>query len=417
MPEYLITNRNNSMICTIYSHQSGFDNIKEIIVSHFPKGNVLIDKEEESDIIELEIIDGNSSQKIKILYRERAEPSYQIPEIDDSALTANLKGLYGFVYGLPTANEKVKELFLRKIETLNSEFTIIQEEGELANLKTIIANIANELDAILFVEPDAVISKSSGQHFLDKNLDLIIDTEGNCEIDALDVRINSVYFDADQNELTEDQLQRKENNEKILKEYDIKINRNLPCIESEAETTLRTPKEIAQRVSALAVVNLVAFSSISPEEATEYLQNYNLWDFTTENEKEFLTNPTDDKKANESWKCEGIWVLMWALNKIETLDFPDEFCDLENIDPDNYPVGQDKDPNIFIDSIVAIRSKSEILDANDLYYRFNWACVDERINGREIEGINPGIVYERQYALNWLINYMEQDWDFITCDT
>lgn len=405
------------MICTIYSHQSGFDNIKEIIVSHFPEGNVLIDKEEESDIIDLEIKEGNSSQKIRILYRERAEPSYQIPEIDDSALTANLKGLYGFVYGLPTANEKVKELFLRKIETLNSEFTIIQEEGELANLKTIIANIANELDAILFVEPDAVISKSSGQHFLDKNLDLIIDTEGNCEIDALDVRINSVYFDADQNELTGDQLQRKENNEKILEEYDIKINRNLPCIESEAETTLRTPKEIAQRVSALAVVNLVAFSSISPEEATEYLQNYNLWDFTTENEKEFLTNPTDDKKANESWKCEGIWVLMWALNKIETLDFPDEFCDLENIDPDNYPVGQDKDPNIFIDSIVEIRSKSEILDANDLYYRFNWACVDERINGREIEGINPGIVYERQYALNWLINYMEQDWDSITCDT
>jgi len=405
------------MICTIYSHQSGFDNIKEIIVSHFPEGNVLIDKEEESDIIELEIKEGNSSQKIKILYRERAEPSYQIPEIDDSALTANLKGLYGFVYGLPTANEKVKELFLHKIETLNSEFTIIQEEGEVADLKTIIANIANELDAILFVEPDAVISKSSGQHFLDKNLDLIIDTEGNCEIDALDVKINSVYFDADQNELTEDQLQRKENNEKILEEYDIKINRNLPCIESEEETTLRTPKEIAQRVSALAVVNLVAFSSISPEEATEYLQNYNLWDFTTENEKEFLANPTDDKKANESWKCEGIWVLMWALNKIETLDFPDEFCDLENIDPDNYPVGQDKDPNIFIDSIVEIRSKSEILDANDLYYRFNWACVDERINGREIEGINPGIVYERQYALNWLINYMEQDWDSITCDT
>jgi len=405
------------MICTIYSHQSGFDDIKEIIVSHFPKGNILIDKEEESDIITLEIKEGSSSQKVKILYRQRAEPSYQIPEINDSALTANLKGLYGFVYGLPTVNEKVKELFLRKIETLNSEFTIIQEQDEIANLKTIIANIAEELDAILFVQPDTVISKSSGQHFLDKNLDLIIDTEGNCEIDVLDVKINSVYFDADQNELTEDQLQRKENNEKILEEYNIKINRNLPCIESEEETTLRTPREIAQRVSALAVVNLVAFNSISPEEATEYLQNYNLWDFTTENEKEFLANPNDDKKANESWKCEGIWVLMWALNKIETLDFPDEFCDLENIDPDNYPVGQDKDPNVFIDSIITTRSKSEILDANDLYYRFNWACVDERINGREIEGINPGIVYERQYALNWLINYMEQDWDFITCDT
>ena len=257
------------MICTIYSHQSGFDAIKEIIVSNFPEGNVLISKEEESDIIDLEIKDGisNSTQKIKILYRERAEPSYQIPEINDSALTANLKGLYGFVYSLPTVNEKVKNLFLQKIQTLNSEFTIIQEEGEIADLKTIIANIANELDAVLFVQPDVVVSKSNGQHFLDKNLDLIIDTEGNCEIEELDVRINSIYFDADQNELSEDQQLRKEKNEKILEENAIKINRNLPCIESEEETTLRTPKEIAQRVSALAVVNLVAFNSIDPEEA------------------------------------------------------------------------------------------------------------------------------------------------------
>ena len=300
---------------------------------------------------------------------------------------------------MPTVNEKVKDLFLHKIETLNCEFTIIQEEGEIEDLETIIANIAKELDAILFVQPDTIISKSEGQHFLDQNLNLIIDTEGNCEIEDLNVTINSVYFDEDQNELEEDQQQRKEKNEIILEERNIKINRHLPCIESENQTTLRTPKEVAQRVSALAVVNLVAFNSISPEEATEYLQNYNLWDFTTENEKEFLADPTDDKKANESWKCEGIWVLMWALDKIETLDFPDEFCDLENINPDDYPVGQDKDPNIFIDSVVALRSKSEILDANDLYYRFNWACVDERINGRQIEEINPGIVYERQYAL------------------
>lgn len=407
------------MICTIYSHQSGFDTIKEIIRSNFQNEAISTSNQDGFNFIDIEIKGSplSSSKKIKISYRERLEPSYQIPEIDDSPLTANLKGLYGFVNSLPTQNEKVKDLFLNKILTLNSEFTIIQEEGEADDLKTKIGNIAEELDAVLFVQPNTVISKSNGQHFLDKNLDLIIDTEGNCEIDTLDVKINSVYFDGDQNELEEDQIQRKEKSEKILEAENIKINKHLPCIESESETTLRTPKEIARRVSALAVVNLVAFNSISQEEATDYLQNYNLWDFTTENEKEFLANPTDDKKANESWKCEGIWVLMWALNKIETLDFPNEFCDLENIDPDDYPVGQDKDPNIFIDAVVSMRSKSEILDANDLYYRFNWACVDERINGRQIEEINPGIVYERQYALNWLVNYMEQDWDHVTCDT
>ncbi|MEZ0130633.1 DUF4272 domain-containing protein, partial [Flavobacterium sp. LBUM151] len=301
--------------------------------------------------------------------------------------------------------------------TLNCEFSIIQEKGEVKELKTIIGNIANELDAVLFVQPDTAISKSSGQHFLDKNLNLIIDVEGNCEIDTLDVNINSVYFDGDQNELAEDQINRKENNEKILEAKGIKINKHLPCIESEAETTIRTPKEIAQRVSVLAMTNLVAFNSIDPDVAIEYLQSYNLWDFVTENEKEFLEDPTDDKKAQETWKCEGIWTLMWALKKVENLDFPDAFCNLENISAEDYPVGPDKDPNDFINAITSIRSKSEILDADDLYYRYNWACVDERINGREIEGINPGIVYERQYALNWLINYMGQDWDSISCDT
>ncbi|KUJ61023.1 hypothetical protein AR687_14950 [Flavobacteriaceae bacterium CRH] len=407
------------MICTIYSHKSGFDTIKELILSNFPKGNILMSNQDGLDIIDLEIKGGllSPSKKIKIAYRQRAEPSYQIPEIDDSELTASLKGLYGFVNSLPTSNEKVKELFLHKILTLNCEFSIIEEKGEIKELKTIIGNIAKELDAVLFVQPNTVISKSEGQHFLDKNLNLIIDGQGNCEIDTLDVQIDSIYFDGDQDQLDEDQIQRKENSEKILEAKKIKINKHLPCVESENETTLRTPKEIAQRVSVLAMTNLVAFNSVSPEGAIDYLQNYKLWDYTTENEKEFLDNPTEEKKANESWKCEGIWVLMWALNKVENLGFPNEFCNLENIEAEDYPVGPDKDPNTFIESIVSVRSKSEILDAADLYYRFNWACVDERINGRQIENINPGVVYERQYALNWLINYMDQDWDYVTCDT
>jgi hypothetical protein len=403
------------MICTIYSHHLGLEKIKQIFLSHVPKGVFSTNGEN----LEFEVKGGvlSPSKKVTIFYRERAVPSYQIPQTDDSELTANLKGLYGFVDSLPTENEKVKEVFLRKIQTLNSEFSIREEKGELKELNVIIADLAREFDAVLFVQPKTIISKSEKQHFLDKDLNLIIDPDGKCEIDTLEVHINSEYFDTDQNELDEDQIERKAKNEEILEKENIKINKHLPCIESERETTIRTPKEIAERVSVLAVTNLVAFNSISSEEAIDYLQNYKLWDVTTEGEKEFLADPTDDKKAYESWKCEGIWTLMWALNKVENLDFPNEFCNLENINSDDYPVGKDKDPFDFINSIVSTRSKSEILDANDLYYRYNWACVDERINGRQMESINPGIVYERQYALNWLINYMDQDWDNVTCDT
>ncbi len=403
------------MICTIYSHHLGIQKIKEIFLSHVPKGTF----SGTSEFLDFEIKGGilSPSKIIRISYRQRAVPSYKIPEVDDSNLTANLKGLYGFVNSLPTVNEKVKGLFLHKIQTLNSEFSISQEKGEAKELKAILAEIAKEFDAIVFVEPNAIISKSDSQHFLDKNLNLIIDTNGNCEIDDLGVSINSEYFDDDQSQLDEDQIARKEKSEKILEKENIKINKHLPCIESESETTLRTPKEIAERVSVLAITNLVAFNTISAEEAVDYLQHNKLWDFTTDGEKEFLADPTDDRKMYETSKCEGIWVLMWALNKVEKLDFPSEFCNLENINSDDYPVGKDKDPFDFINSINSTRTKSEILDAADLYYRYNWACVDARINGKQIEAINPGIVYERQYALNWLINYMDQDWDDVTCDT
>lgn len=407
------------MICTIYSHYPGVDRVEEIVQKKYPKGIITRSKQDEFEILELEIKGGlfGSPSKLKISYRERSEHSYLLPEIDDSPLTTNLKGLYGYVYSLPSENEKIKGLFLQKIQTLNCEFSILQENGNTKDLKSLVRNLANELDAILFVQPQTVISKADGQHFLDRNLELIIDGTGNCKIENLEVKIDSAYFDTEQNQLTEEQTKRKLTSENILKSKGIKININLPCIENESETTIRQPKEIAQRVTVLAITNLVAFNTFSADEGIRYLKEYKLWDFVTPGEKDFLTNPTVEKKTVETWKCEGIWTLMWALNKIDNLGFPNMLCNLGNISPENYPIGKDKNPNDFIDSVNITRPKQEILDVNDLYYRFEWACVDARINGREVNEINPSVVYERHYALNWLISYMGQEWDDVSCDT
>ncbi len=217
--------------------------------------------------------------------------------------------------------------------------------------------------------------------------------------------------------LSEDQVKRKTRSEGSLEARGIKINPYLPCIENEGETELRIPREIARRVCILAVTNLVAFSELPEGEAREYLEKYKLWDFVTPVEKVFLSNPTDDDKSRESWKCESIWTLLWALSKVDDLGFPDKLCDLNYFSPDEYPFGKDKDPKLFINSSIVCRSKAEILDMADLYYRFEWACVDATLNGVEIETIHPGVVYERHHALNWLINYMGQDWDNVTCDT
>jgi len=118
-----------------------------------------------------------------------------------------------------------------------------------------------------------------------------------------------------------------------------------------------------------------------------------------------------------SWKCEAIWTLCWALGIIDDLGEAHVLADLNQIDPEKYPIVQGTDPNVFIKEKHPVRSKKEILDQTDLYYRLNWACVNERLKGSELTVVHPGVVYERQYTLNWLVNYMDQDWDDVTCDT
>ncbi|MEO8534909.1 MAG: DUF4272 domain-containing protein [Flavobacterium sp.] len=407
------------MICTLYSHHIGFDKIIAILKKRYPKAEFKIENENEFQNVEIETKGGflSSATKLKIIYRERNEPSYQISEIDDSPLTSNLKGLYGYVNSLPSKNENIKKLFLHKIQTLNCEFSIDQQKGKTEGLKELIEELAQDFDAVLFTQPDTIISRSKDQHFLDKNLNLIIDNSGNCEIEILDVNIESVYYDGEQIEVTDAQKEWKARSEKILEERNIKINKHLPYIESENEVTIRTPKEIGERLCVLAMTNLVAFNSISGEEATKYLKEYNLWDSVTPDEKDFLANPTEERKSNESWKCECIWVLMWVIKKMDDLGFPDECCSLNDIPADDYPVAPDKDPNDFINSIWQVRCKAEILATNDLYYRLDWACVDARINNLEMTEVHPGVVYERHYALNWLINYADTEWDDVTCDT
>ena len=65
-----------------------------------------------------------------------------------------------------------------------------------------------------------------------------------------------------------------------------------------------------------------------------------------------------------------------------------------------------------------LKSKGTILDAADLILRYNWACVDARINNRPTPaGLDSGVVYEWHYALNWLQGYAGADWDDVSTDT
>lgn len=114
------------------------------------------------------------------------------------------------------------------------------------------------------------------------------------------------------------------------------------------------------------------------------------------------------------WMYECYWVLLWALGYVETLDFPSDICDVQSaIDclrlAENY--------DAFYQN-ATVRSKTEILDQADLIYRYDWACVDARINNRPVAGgLNDEVVLETHRALNWLVRYMDADWDDVQMDT
>ena len=406
------------MICTIYSHYTGFDRIIEILKQKYPKATLNVGNQDEFHTAELEIKGGlfSSSSKIKIGYRQRQKLSYQLLQEDNCPLSQNLKGLYGYISSLPTSNEHIKKLFLQKITTINCEFSVIQEQGLTKDLKDLIHTISQTFEAFLFVQPNTIISRSSGQHLLDKNLKLIIDGQGSCEITDLDIKVESKYFEAEQLPVLDDQRIRRQKSENICTENNVPIYKNPNSLFVESETTvkLRTKDEVVDRAISLCYLELKS-EGAEKELLSNFDKKYNVKSKLTSLEIKFAENenPTEQEIADANWRAESYHTLLWALSVIDNLKFPSEIC---NIGED---VGYlySKTEQEFRDSI-KLRAKEEILDQADLILRLNWACVNARIkNLPPPGGLNSSIVYERHYALNWLIYFQNQEWDNVTTNT
>jgi len=211
-----------------------------------------------------------------------------------------------------------------------------------------------------------------------------------------------------------DPERRKKRSEELLKTQGIPINPSLPAIESEEETTPRSAKDIAKRAVGLCAVALRG-EDLKQQEVISLLNGKDVLASATPEEKKFLlkNNPAGQEMINFKWRYESLWVLLWALGHAEDLGAPTSFCDVQRA----VRMVLDIPSEDFIQRAKS-RLISEILDEADLIYRYDWAVVDARIKGEDPPGnLNPGVVYERHYALNWLIGYMDQEWDDVTTDT
>jgi hypothetical protein len=136
--------------------------------------------------------------------------------------------------------------------------------------------------------------------------------------------------------------------------------------------------------------------------------------FLTPEEKAFIANPTPSPadRAKFTWRYECLAVMLWALGFDRELPRPDQLVDAGRV----VKLVMDKGPERLREG-AHLRSAKELLDAADLIYRYDWACVDARIQSTPPPPVNCEIVVERHHALNWLIGYLGQDWDDVSTDT
>ena len=188
---------------------------------------------------------------------------------------------------------------------------------------------------------------------------------------------------------------------------------NLPARQDERASARRTTDEVTDRALALLVVS-VAGAAHDTAASLPLEQEFGLRNEFTIFEDAYLDNPQppDQDHFNMSWRFEAAYVLLWAIGIYGDLPAPGTLVSEDKIISDIRGIGA-KD----IRSMASLRPQSELLDAADLLYRYDLACIDSWQTGAPYPpGTDCEIVMEWRYALDWLTVAPAQDWDNVSLD-
>lgn len=194
----------------------------------------------------------------------------------------------------------------------------------------------------------------------------------------------------------------------------VPINENFPLTEQDSDVKVRTKEEIIDRIIALTIVSAKGMGA-SNGEIDEFIEVFKAFDLFTDDEKRFIEKKSPKQRdfIQYSWKIECIWVLLWSINIIQELGIPTNTCDVDLV----YETVLSATKEDLIKKS-SLRGTNEILDSLDLTYRTHWAVRDAQLKGSYIpSNFNESVIYERHYAFNWLVNYMEEEWDAVSTDT
>ncbi|MDP4145308.1 MAG: DUF4272 domain-containing protein [Bacillota bacterium] len=388
---------------TVYSSYFDLDIIAEAFLKVFDKSNVEL-KENKQNVL-VNYIEGTRETEITFNI---------VTSITKELDFYNMKkGMHNFFQQIPAKNEDIKNKLLLKIDALKTAIGVVCEVDISEEVYNKILAVVKALDGIV-LRDDGALLDFSGK--------LILNTEGISEVEDFVITNNRTLF-GEEIIIRHDAVKRKEKNERFLMELDFPVNTDLPVIVGEEDAKIRSKKEIAKRAIALCLVGVKAEGILRGERkekvrelVAQIIEQYDALDYLSPQELEFINkeSPSKEDCIQFAWRYEAYWVLLWALKHVKRLEIPNKTCDISKA---VYILSRMKSLGDFL-SNSQLRYAREILDEADLIYRYDWVCVEARLKGLEVPGnINSDVVTERHKALNWLISYLNQDWDEVRTDT
>lgn len=203
---------------------------------------------------------------------------------------------------------------------------------------------------------------------------------------------------------------RKEASELRLHKRGIRLNLQLPVIESEDEICLRSIGEIQQRMQALQTVwqHLHGAAPARAEQGADASLSANEASFVAMAHRDLaqaLAQQPELQHVAEAW-----YFLAWASGWVQHLAIPGQAQPVTALHELMRAAASQG---------IQVRRKAELLDWSDLLYRLHWAVRHAQISGREIPGrLYAPAIQQWHKAVNWLCCYDEQDdWDLVSTET
>lgn len=402
--ERVLSMTNEDAIVTMYSVLEDSDIILHSLKRHL----------EETCIKQKPTIDG------KTIFVLHDESEIEVVTRQDQDYVKNqVAGMVGFYAKAPLENEQLKSDILTQISMFTCitsvHFYLNEDENRTSFIMGTLFETAQD-SASIVLYPNMSLFTPKGE--------LLLSVEGESDV-------ASWHPIAHQSVLgmtltyTEEDVKRYEDITTELKDL------GYPCVSYMLSTQMNMDamdapetKEIAMRAVCLFACAVCAEGMCMEGGSREFgLEEFMLLDeryhckaYLSGDEQAFITGTDIDNTVavQFTWRYEACAVLLWALGLYEVNDSFTELCDVETL----AEVIRSFDDFEALCHAAHRKSDEEILRFHTRALYYDWSCVEARIHNDELSGVEPGVVQEHHYALNWLCNANDtRDWDAISTNT